>query len=150
MATVNKRSNSRGGLKRGAGGKFAKGTAPGPGNPHAKQTAAIREALFKALTPKELGAVVKALISAAKSGDIAAIKELLDRTLGKAVSTIEMRAAFGQPDAPQFGGLEIMIVGRDGKEHGSENRLPGPDGNGNGHRLLPGPALDGGRDLERL
>lgn len=148
MATVNKRGNPRGGLKRGAGGKFAKGTAPGPGNPHAKQTAAIREALFKALTPKELSAVVKALLREAKAGDIAAIKEIFDRTLGRSVSTIEMRAAFGQPDAPQFGGLEIMIVGSGGKAHGSEGRLPGPDGNG--HRLLPGPALDGGGDLERL
>ena len=145
--TVNKRGNS-GRTKPRTQGRFSKGNPGGPGNPFAKQTAAIRSALYKALNPSELSAVVKALLREAKAGDIAAIKEIFDRTLGRSVSTIEMRAAFGQPDAPQFGGLEIMIVGSGGKAHGAEGRRPGPDGNG--HRLLPGPALDGGGDLERL
>lgn len=65
------------------GGKFAKGNKLGRGNPLAGRAARIRATLLKELKPadaKEIGAM---LIVMAKAGDMAAIRELLDRTIGK-------------------------------------------------------------------
>ena len=65
-----------------AGGRFAQGNAGGPGNPHAKRVAKLRTALFKAVSPDDLKAVVAALLASAKGGDVAAARELLQRLLG--------------------------------------------------------------------
>jgi hypothetical protein len=47
--------------------------------------ARLRSALFKAVTPEDLTEVVRALVQSAKSGDVAATKELLQRLLGPPV-----------------------------------------------------------------
>ena len=65
-----------------AGGRFAQGNAGGPGNPHAKRVAKLRTALFKAVSPDDLKAVVAALLASAKGGDVAAAREQLQRLLG--------------------------------------------------------------------
>jgi hypothetical protein len=65
-----------------AGGRFAKGNAGGPGNPHARPAARLRSALFKAVTPDDLRDVIQALLTAAKGGDVSAAKELMQRLLG--------------------------------------------------------------------
>jgi len=49
---------------------LAPGKAGGPGNPRSRTVARLR-------------AVVRALVDEAKAGDVAAIKELLDRTIGR-------------------------------------------------------------------
>ena len=67
---------------RGAGGRFAKGNAGGPGNPHARHVARLRLALFKSVQPADLRQVVAALLAQAKAGDVASIKELMQRLLG--------------------------------------------------------------------
>lgn len=67
---------------RGAGGRFAKGNAGGPGNPHAKRVSRLRTALYRSVSPKDLREVVAALLAQAKAGDVASIKELLQRLLG--------------------------------------------------------------------
>ena len=41
--------------------------------------------------------IVYKLVSMAKQGDIAAVKELLDRTLGKPVTAVELSGADGEP-----------------------------------------------------
>lgn len=64
-------------------GQFAKGNAGGPGNPHGKRVAALREALIAAVTEADIKAVAKALVARAKAGEVAAARELLDRLLGK-------------------------------------------------------------------
>ena len=46
--------------------------------------AALRGALFDAVTPEDIAAVVEALIREARDGDVAAARELLDRVVGKA------------------------------------------------------------------
>lgn len=66
-----------------ASGRFAKGNPGGPGNPHSRRVAALREALLESVTESDIRAVAKALVSKAKGGDIPAVRELLDRLLGK-------------------------------------------------------------------
>jgi hypothetical protein len=68
-------------------GRFAPGNPGGPGNPQAKRVAALRRALLKSVKPADLEAIVLKLVEAAKAGDIQAAKEILDRTVGKAVQT---------------------------------------------------------------
>jgi hypothetical protein len=72
-------------------GKFAPGNKLAKGNPFARRVAKLRLALFKAVTPDDLAAVIAALLAQAKSGDVASIKELLQRLLGppEAVDLVE-------------------------------------------------------------
>lgn len=74
-------------------GRFAAGNAGGPGNPYAKKVAEFRRALVDAVTPEDLEAVAKALVRKAKAGEIPAIRELLDRLLGKPVQTTAVALA---------------------------------------------------------
>jgi len=64
-------------------GRFAKGNAGGPGNPMAGKIAKLRAALIRSVGQKDLREVVAALLAKAKQGDVAAAKELFDRTLGR-------------------------------------------------------------------
>jgi len=66
-------------------GQFAKGNPGGDGNPFAKHVARLRAVLFEAVTPADLKDVVTALLNQAKAGDVASIKELLQRLLGPPV-----------------------------------------------------------------
>ena len=77
-------------------GKFLPGNGGGPGNPHARRAGKLRTALLKAVTEKDIRAVAKALVAAAKSGDIPAAKLLLDRVLGKPVDARDGEADSGR------------------------------------------------------
>ena len=68
-------------------GRFVDGNPGGPGNPHAKQTAEMRSRIREAVTPDDLAAVVRVLIDKAKGGELGAIRELFDRTVGKPTDT---------------------------------------------------------------
>jgi hypothetical protein len=68
---------------RGNNGRFRTGNKLGRGNPLAGRAARIRAILLKALTPTDAKAIAAKLIAQAKGGDLAAIRELLDRTIGK-------------------------------------------------------------------
>ncbi|NLF73917.1 MAG: hypothetical protein GX575_33325 [Candidatus Anammoximicrobium sp.] len=70
---------------RGPGGQFAKGNRFAKGNPNAKRAQRLRAELMRSVTPAELRRIVKAVVTAATDGDIAAAKLILDRTLGPAV-----------------------------------------------------------------
>ena len=67
---------------RATGGRFAQGNSGGPGNPYSLRVAKLRSALFKAVSPADLREVLAALLTQAKGGDVASIKELLQRLLG--------------------------------------------------------------------
>lgn len=67
---------------RDAGGKFAKGNPGGPGNPHVKRVAELRASWFRCVKTEDLEAVYLALLSEAKSGNVAAMREYLLRCLG--------------------------------------------------------------------
>lgn len=68
---------------RDATGRFSKGNRGGPGNPYAKRAGELRAAIYEAVTEEDLRQVIQALLTQAKTGDIAAAKELLNRLLGK-------------------------------------------------------------------
>ena len=64
-------------------GRFQVGNPGGPGNPHAAKISQLRAALLSAVTPTDIKAVIHKLIELAKSGDLDAMKLLLDRVTGK-------------------------------------------------------------------
>jgi hypothetical protein len=68
-------------------GKFAPGNKYGRGNPHAARVSKLRAALLKAVKPTDIKAVIKKLLEQAKGGDADAMKELLDRSIGRPVET---------------------------------------------------------------
>jgi len=70
---------------RNGAGRFAKGNPGGPGNPHAASVARLRAALVEAVTPDDVAAIARALVTQAKGGDVAAVRELLNRLLGPPV-----------------------------------------------------------------
>jgi hypothetical protein len=65
-------------------GKFTRGNRIAKGNPHAQKVAKLRSALLRAVTTADLKEVIQALVWKAKEGDVQAIRELLNRTLGPA------------------------------------------------------------------
>jgi hypothetical protein len=67
---------------RGADGRFGKGNTVAKGNPHARRVARLRSALMRAVTPDDLRDVVAALLRQAKTGDVPAVRELMQRLLG--------------------------------------------------------------------
>ena len=66
-----------------ANGRFAKGNAGGPGNPHVRRIAMMREAVASAATVEDLVAVMRKLLELAKEGDREAAKLVLHYTVGK-------------------------------------------------------------------
>lgn len=71
-------------------GRFAKGNSLAKGNPFARQVSQLRAALLDAVTPEDIAQVVQMLVAKAKDGDMAAVKELLDRALGKARQPLQL------------------------------------------------------------
>jgi len=65
-------------------GKFAPGNPGGPGNPHVRKVAKLRRAMLAAVSTDDIKAVVAKLVEKALDGDVVAIRELLDRCIGKA------------------------------------------------------------------
>ena len=94
--------------KRGRNGRFLPGHGGGPGNPHAQKVHRLRSALLNAVTPADISEIVRKLIEMAKEGDLAATKELLDRTIGRPVAAVELTGADGEP-LLQFGRLQEAI-----------------------------------------
>ena len=68
---------------RSAAGRFRPGNPGGPGNPYAKSVAEFRSILYEVLTPERMRAVAETLVRQAELGEQWAVKELLDRTIGK-------------------------------------------------------------------
>jgi hypothetical protein len=64
-------------------GRFTKGNRGGPGNPHARQVAALRRRLLDRLTTQELDAILDTLLRLAREGDVAAAKLVFQYALGK-------------------------------------------------------------------
>lgn len=70
-------------------GRFAAGNSLGRGNPHAAQVARLRSAMLAAVSEDDMKATIGKLVELAKGGDVAAIKLLFDRVLGKVVAVEE-------------------------------------------------------------
>jgi hypothetical protein len=91
--------------QRDAHGRFAEGNLGGPGNPFARQVAALRKALLAAVSEGDVEGVARELVRQAKGGNVAAAKLLLSYTLGKPVApsdpdTLDAQEWAAYRDAP--------------------------------------------------
>jgi len=75
-------SNSDDGI-RDSQGRFVRGNPGGPGNPQSRRAVKWRQALLFAVSYEDIVAVVRCLVKAARAGQPWAVKELLDRCLGR-------------------------------------------------------------------
>jgi hypothetical protein len=73
------------GKGRDGSGRFAPGNKGGPGNPFARKVGQLRSALIETVTEDDMKAVAAKLVEMARGGHLPAIKELLERTLGRPV-----------------------------------------------------------------
>ena len=73
-------------------GRFLPGNPGGPGNPQARNVATWRKALAEAVSAEDVTQVAQRLVDAAKAGEPWAVRELLDRLLGKPHVQIELQA----------------------------------------------------------
>lgn len=78
-------------------GQFAKGNPSGPGNPQARRVGQLRSMLLRTVKPKDMRTIVRSLIAKAKAGDVTAIRELLDRTLGRPTQAVDVSAEVTNP-----------------------------------------------------
>ena len=76
---------------------------------HTLEASALRAYIIEEVV-KQKSALVKKLIEKAKGGDIAAIKELLDRTLGKSKEQVDITS----------GGKPIPILGNVSRNNGDK------------------------------
>jgi len=83
-------------------GYFTKGNKIAKGNPHAKKVAKLRAELLRAVSPEDIREVCEMLKKKAFQGDMVAIKELLDRVLGRALVGLDLQERIDQ--------LEKIIV----------------------------------------
>ena len=83
------------------GGGFAKGNKLGKGNPNWRRLASYRKTINEAVTPAMLKKVIAVLVKKAQGGDLVAVKELLDRTVGK-VSMSQQRAESAELTLPEL------------------------------------------------
>jgi hypothetical protein len=72
--------------------------------------AALRGALLDAVSPEDVQAVVAALVHRARSGDVAAIRELFDRCIGK-TEAVDLLQRLGELEE-LFQGLQEILAGR--------------------------------------
>ena len=80
-------------------GRFSPGNPGGPGNPHAGAVGAWRSALAEAVTAEDVRKVTLALVKQAKAGERWAVKELLDRCLGRPYQAVEIAGQVEQEHA---------------------------------------------------
>ena len=71
--------------KRKPTGRFGPGNKGGPGNVLAKKSADLRTAMYASVSTDDVLEIMSALVEAAKSGNITAAREVLDRVVGKPV-----------------------------------------------------------------
>lgn len=71
--------------ERDANGRFVKGNSGGPGNPFAARIGKLRSVLIDAVTEEDMRETIRAVVEAARGGDLAAAKLLFDRVLGPPV-----------------------------------------------------------------
>jgi len=76
-------------------GRFAKGNPGGPGNPHGGRVAALRAKLLEAITDADFEAIARSLVDRAKAAEPWAVKEVLDRIIGKPAVSVTVEADHG-------------------------------------------------------
>src|ERR1700677_2599863 len=74
---------------RATSGRFTQGNRGGPGNPFARQTAALRAYLINHVTERDLQDILDILLLNAKGGHLPSIKLLFSYVLGKPKPVVE-------------------------------------------------------------
>lgn len=75
------------GFERNARGQFGPGNRGGPGGKRiANRTAELRSKLVACISDESVADAIDALAAKARTGDVSAIRELLDRAVGKPVA----------------------------------------------------------------
>src|SRR5262245_2045611 len=74
---------------RDASGKFTVGNHGGPGNPHARQVAALRKHHLACATPEDVAAVYKAILDAAVGGSVPAQRLYFELLFGKNLKALD-------------------------------------------------------------
>ena len=74
---------------RDSSGRFMAGNsyARGHGNPHAARVNELRKSILATVSPGDVADVMRALLVEARSGNVLACREILDRTVGKPLET---------------------------------------------------------------
>src|SRR5262245_49488186 len=85
MDTVRPRSDGRT-----ADGRFGIGNQFSQGNALARRQAVLKAQLLQAVGPEAIGRVAAKLVELAESGDVAAIRTLLDHTCGKPAQAVQL------------------------------------------------------------
>ena len=96
---------------RGPDGRFGPGNRAARGNPHARRVARLRTALLRAVTPQDIKEVAVTLVAKAKDGDVAAVRELLQRLLGPPV---------GLDVLERLDAMERLLAGMNDRGQGSQ------------------------------
>jgi hypothetical protein len=74
---------------RDTGGRFARGNPGGPGNPHARRVAALRQTVLDTVGIEGITEIVGGLVAAAKAGDVAAAKLVLGYAIGQPTPAVD-------------------------------------------------------------
>ena len=77
-------------------GRFTKGNSGGPGSPYNRRVAELRSALLDAVTPKDVAAMVAAMIGKAKDGDSVAFRVIAPYLFGKPSEATEIEEDGGK------------------------------------------------------
>jgi hypothetical protein len=81
--STSKRGDEQTASGRDGSGRFAAGNKGGPGNPFARQTAAMRKAVIDAVTEEQLAAIAGVMVKKALDGDVGAAKLVFSYAAGK-------------------------------------------------------------------
>ena len=96
-------------------GRFGAGNPGGPGNPNARTVGAWRKALVRAVPPADFEAVVRVVLERAKAGEPWAVREILDRCLGRPGQANERAEPLtGQPPVEVDCRIDLSAVLADG------------------------------------
>lgn len=79
-------------------GRFVAGNRLGQGNPHIRKVSRLRSMLLNCVSDEDFQAVIAKLVEEAKQGELGAIRELLDRMLGKPERTLSVGLMEEQPN----------------------------------------------------
>jgi len=74
-------------------GRFAAGGAAGPGRPRREVEAAYLAAFTSAMPPEELEKIIEAVVEQAQAGNVQAARLLIEHSLGRPTSRLELADA---------------------------------------------------------
>ena len=91
-------------------GRFVKGNPGGPGNPNIQHVAKLRDGFRSALSVADVRKICRKLVAIALKGNLMAVREVLDRTIGKCPTAADDGDGDSQKLLPIF---EVIVSNRD-------------------------------------